>query len=366
MAGTSGGPISNLLASLSGAFALSGGGTSIGLSVGSSSVKMVELRKKGKSWELLNFSMMQLPEEVVVNREIIQPVPVVDAIKSLVAGTHPKTKDVCTSISGTSLMIKRLSLEVQNPKEIQEQVFWEAEQYLPFDAADVVMDYQVLSKHKDKRVDVLLVAAKRSVVESFMGVVRDSGLRPSIVDVDFFALQNYFETNYPVNEAEAVALVDIGAVGLKVAVVSGGVPIFTKDTALGGRNLTQEIQKHLNLSFVDAEALKVAGQHTGTPQEVSDLMHLMAENYGTEIKRAIDFYQASSSGPPVSYVLISGGGAKIPNLTHTIEEMVRLPVQMANPFNSITYNEAVFRDGIAEIAPFAAIPVGLALRGAAK
>ncbi len=366
MAGTAGGPISKLLSSLAGGFSFSSSGTAVGLSIGSSAIKLVELKRKGKTWELLNFGMVPLAEEVLVNREILQPIPVVEGIKAIVSGAKLKSKDVCTSISGTSLMIKRLALEVQNSKEIQEQVFWEAEQYLPFDASDVVMDYQLLSKSKDKRVEVLLVAAKRSVVESFMGVVADSGLKPKTVDVDFFAMQNYFEANYPVNESEAVALVDIGAVGLKVAVVSAGVPIFTKDSALGGRNLTMEIQKHLNLSFVDAEALKVAGQETGMPQEVSDLMHLMAENYGTEIKRAIDFYQASSSGPPVGYVVIRGGASKIPNLSRTIEDMIRLPVQLANPFNSISYNEAVFRDGIASIAPFAAVPVGLALRAGAR
>jgi type IV pilus assembly protein PilM len=345
-----------------------GSDTAIGLSIGSSSIKLVELKKIDKhSWKLLHFGIAQLPEDVIVNREIVNPVAVVDSIKTLTNQIKLKSRNVCTSLSGTSLIIKRMNLEVPNLKELQDQVFWEAEQYLPFDVSEVVMDFQMLSRDSDNKTDVLLVAVKKSVLDSYTGCIEDSGLKPKIVDVDFFALQNLFEANYPVNPSEAVALVDIGASALKIVVVESGVPVYTKDTAIGGRNLTAEIQKYLNLSYADAETLKIGGSANGMPQEVSELMHVMAENLASEVKRALDFYSASSAGAPVAYALLAGGGAKIPDLSRVIEEQLGLPTQIINPFNAISYDPSVFTpEYVAAIAPIAAIPIGLALRAGSK
>jgi len=367
MAGTAKGRGGQLISKLTDLFAFSSGETAVGLSIGSSSIKLVELKKAGKIWKLLHFGIVQLPEDAIVNREILNSISVVESIKTLTNQIKLKSKNVCTSLSGTSLIIKRMTLEVPNMKELQDQVFWEAEQYLPFDVSEVVMDYQVLSRAKDNKTDVLLVAVKRSILDSYMACIQDAALKPKIVDVDFFALQNLFEANYPVNASEAVAIADIGASSLKIVVVHGGVPVFTKDTAMGGRNLTAEIQKNLNLSYTDAETLKTGGPGSGMPQEVMDLMHIMGENLALEIKRSLDFYNASSSGAPVSYVLLTGGGAKIPQLSKTVEDSTGLPTQLANPFNAISYDPAVFtQDYIAAIAPMAAVPIGLALRAGAR
>ncbi len=353
-------PILEMLASLG------SGPTCVGLSIGTSSVKLVELKKSGKSWKLLHFGIVQLPEDAVVNREIINSVAVVDAIKSLLAQIKLKNKMVCTSLSGTSLIMKRMMLDVPNIKELQEQVFWEAEQYLPFDISEVVMDFQVLSRSKDKQTDVMFVAVKTSVLDMYMGCVQDAGLKAKIVDVDFFALQNAYEANYVPSPQESVALVDIGASALKITVAHAGIPVYTKDSSMGGKNLTAEIQKHLGLGYTDAEALKSSGQAEGVPQEISELTHIMCENFATEIKRSIDFYNASSSGAPVSSVLISGGSAKMADLSRVVEEATGLPCQVLNPFNSIAYDPAVFtQEYISAIAPVAAIPIGLAIRAGA-
>ncbi|HUP57773.1 MAG TPA: type IV pilus assembly protein PilM, partial [Bdellovibrionota bacterium] len=301
---------------------LTGGGSALGLSIGTSSIKLVELKKQGKIWKLLHFGIVQLPEDVVVNREIVNQIAVVDSLRTLTNTIKLKSKQVCTALSGTSVIIKRMTVEAPNLRELQDQVFWEAEQYLPFDVSEVVMDYQVLSRGKDNKTDVLLVAVKRSVLESYMGSVADAGLKARVVDVDFFALQNLFEANYPAAANEAVALVDLGASATKLVVVHAGVPVFTKDSAIGGRNLTSEIQRQLNLSYTDAETLKIGGQGGGMPQEVMELMHVMAENFAGEIKKALDFYNASSSGAPVTSIWLAGGSAKIGELPKVIEEMV--------------------------------------------
>lgn len=355
------------MSKLSGLLSLGGGQTCIGLSIGTSSIKLVELKKTGKKWKFLRFGMVQLPENVIINREIINQIAVVEGLKDLTAQLNLKNKNVCTAISGTSVIVKRMSLEVPNPREIQESVFWEVEQYLPFDVSEVVMDYHVLSRGKDNKTDVLLVAIKKGVLDSYMIAVESAGLKPKIVDLDFFALQNLFDANYPVGAHEAVAIVDLGASAMKIVIVHNGVPVLTKDAALGGNNLTAEIQKQLNVSFVDAETLKTGGQAGGMPQEVNDLMHIAAENFGTEIKRALDFYNASSSGAPVSYILLTGGSAKIPQLSKVVEDTVGLPAQIMNPFNAISYDPAVFtQEYMNAIAPLAAIPIGLAIRAGAN
>lgn len=352
---------------LGGLFGALGGATHIGLSIGSSSIKLVELKKSGKTWKLLHFGIVQLPEDAVVNREIINGVAVSESIKTLISQLRLRSKTICTSLSGTSLIIKRMTLDVPKLKDLQEQVFWEAEQYIPFDISEVVMDFQILSRGKDNKTDVLLVAVKKSLLDSYMECIETTGLKPKIVDVDFFALQNLVEANYPLNPSEAVTIVDVGATSMKVVVVQEGVPVFTKDVALGGANLTAEIQRQLNLSFADAETLKVGGQTNGMPQEVSDLMHIMAENFAGEIKRSLDFYSASSSGAPVSYILLAGGSAKIPGLSKVVEDTTGLPTQLVNPFNAISYDPSVFtQEYVAAIAPIAAIPIGLALRAGAK
>lgn len=340
--------------------------TAVGLSIGTSSVKLVELKKVGKNWRLLHFGIVQLPEDVIVNREIVNQVAVVESIKTLLGEIRLQNKNVCTSISGTSLIIKRMTVEVENVRELQDQVFWEAEQYLPFDVSEVVMDFHVLSRAKDNRTDVILAAVKKAVLESYMNCVSDAGLKPKIVDADFFALQNLYESNYPQNPGEAAAIIDIGANAMKMVIVQDGVPVFTKDSSLGGKNLTAEIQRNLSLSYADAEALKMGGQ-SPIPQEVSDLMQIMADNFASEIKRSLDFYNASSSGAPVAYILLAGGSARLPNLSKVVEDNTGLPTQIINPFNAISYDPAVFTEEYVQmIAPMAAVPIGLALRAGVK
>jgi len=329
-------------------------------------VKLTELVKAGKGWKLAHFSIAPLPDDTIVNREIVNQVALVDAIRKVFEGSKTKNKNVCLSLSGTSLIIKRLQLDVKNARELQDQIFWEAEQYIPFEISEVIMDYQVLSRSKDGRTDAILVAVKKSVLDSYISTVEQAGLKAKIVDVDFFAMQNAYELNYPARPTEAAAVVDLGAQAMKIAIVHNGVPVFTKDTAMGGRALTAEIQKHLNLSFADAEALKTSSTQGNLPQEVSDLMHVASENFGLEIKRAVDIYNAQAAGAPVTHVILGGGSAKIPGLSAVVEEATGLPCQVVNPFNAVSYDAGAWSaEYVQAIAPFAMVPVGLAMRAGA-
>lgn len=350
---------------LSNLFSLFGGESSIGLSIGTSSIKLIELKKSGKVWKLLHFGMVQLPEDAIVNREIVNPVVVAESLKTLLSQIRLKNKSVCTAVSGNSVIIKRMQIDAPNSKEIESQVFWEAEQYVPFDISEVYLDYQVLGKAPDGKTEVLLVAVKKGIIDSYMGIVQDGGLKPKVIDVDHFALTHLLDI-LPVAPGEAAALVDIGAASIKMVITQSGVPLFTKDTALGGKNLTQEIQRHMNMSFSDAEVLKLSGQTGGLPQEVGELIAVMNDNFAMEIKRTLDLYSASSSGGPVRYVLLCGGAARTPNLSRIVEEKTGLPVQVINPFSAIAFDSGVFsQEYVQNIAAVASVPVGLAMRARA-
>ncbi len=338
--------------------------TVVGLSVGTSSIKLVELKRLRGSWQLLHFGVIQLAEDIIINREIINSIAATESIKALLAQIKLGGDVVCAALAGTSMIIKRMAVEAPKLKDLASQTYWEAEQYLPFDVSEVVMDYHVLSRTREGSTDLVLVAVKKNDLEAYSRCIQDAGLKPQIMDVDFFALQNIFEENYPGSLKEAVALVDLGASSMKIIIMQNQIPLFTKDSSIGGRNLTHDIQQSLNLSYVDAESLKIGDQDgRSMPQELNELMAVMVENLALEIKRSLDFYQASSSGDAVSHVLLTGGCSKIRGLAKAIESFLNVPTQLLNPFNAISYDPQVFtEDYISNIGPLASIPLGLALR----
>lgn len=342
--------------------------TQIGVSIGTSSVKIAELKRAGKAgYSLVNFGIAQLPDEAINNREISNHMAVVEAIKSLVGQLKVKGRTCVTSLSGASVIVKKLLLEPVANKELNDAILWEAEQYIPFDINDVAYDYQVVNKNgPEGKMEILLVASKKAIVESYQAALKDAGLSANIVDIDVFALQNAYEVNYP-TEAPA-CLVDVGASSLKIVICADGQPVFTRDSALGGKQLTAEIQKHLNVSYNEAELLKIDGNSQGqVPQEVADLMHVMAENFSAEIKRSIDFYGASNTGAPLANIFLAGGSCRLPNMPKMVEDACGLPVQLLNPFAGINYDNKVFTDDyVNAVGSMAAIPIGLAVRGFPK
>lgn len=363
MAGTTGAKFAGLLSKFTKIFSVGGGKSAVGLCIGSSSVKLVELKKIGSSWKLIRFQMSPIPEDAMVNREVINPVAISSSIKAILDRTKPSSKTVCTCVGGPGVIVKRMPVESAQ-KDLQDAVFWEAEQYLPFDPAEVSMDFFPISKTKDGKNDILFVAAKNLVLDGYVDSIVQSGLKPALVDIEYFSIQNAFEANVDVGGGQAVAVIDIGAAALRVVIIHEGVPVYTKDTALGGRALTSEIQKQMGLSFDDAESLKVSTAG-GAAQEALELIASFSENYGLEVKRALDFYSASSSGAPVTQIYLTGGGSLVSGLDRIVQDKTGLPTQHLNPFTRVSVDEKQFTpEMIQAIAPLIAVPMGLAIRGA--
>lgn len=341
----------------------------IGLDIGSSSIKLVQVKETKKGIQLLNFSMAPLPPEAIVDGALMNATAVVDTIQGMMSAQKLRSKEVAISLSGNSIIIKKIGLPAMTPEELDESIKWEAEQYIPYDVNDVNLDYQILqSRPEQGQMDVLLVAAKKEMVEEYVGIVRESGLDPVVVDVDSFTIQNAFEVNYAWPPGETVVLIDIGASTININVVANGITSFTRDISMGGNQFTEEIQKQLNVSYDEAEAYKLGGERgvdadSVIPQEVERVMQSVSESMAGEIHRSLDFYLATSSEGRMSRIYLSGGTAKVPALARTIEQRVGVPVELLDPFRSVQIDQKLFNlDYINEVRPLAAVAVGLALR----
>ncbi len=350
------------------------GKLALGLDIGSTGVKLVALkeqRRKGQiGYALLSFGMKPLPPEAIVDGALMNSTAIVQAIQELLSELKVKTKEVAIGVSGHSVIIKKISMPRMSQEELEEAIQWEAEQHIPFDIKDVNIDTQILKPDANDatgQMDVLLVAAKKDMINDYTTVVSEAGLSPMVVDVDAFAVQNCFSTNYDVPANETVVLINAGAAVVNINILQGGVTTFTRDVTIGGNQFTEEIQKQLNVSYEEAEALKIGGRQSDAdavvPQEVERVMTQVAEQVAGEIQRSLDFYAGTAADASFSKVYLSGGTAKIPALFKTIESRVGVPVEILNPFKQIEIDNRKFDPGfIMDVAPMAAVAVGLALR----
>ncbi len=340
--------------------------TVLGLDIGSSSVKITQLKPTKRGYQLLNFGYMQLPQEAIVDGSIMNGSAVVDAIREVLASKKIKQKNTAVSVSGHSVILKKISLPVMTHDELEESIHWEAEQYIPFDINDVHLDVAILNEHNEQgQMDVLLVAAKKDMIQEYTNVVEEAGLKPMVVDVDSFALQNAFEVNYDIPMGETVALVNVGASVVNINCLHSRVSAFTRDISQGGHYYTEEIQKQLNVSYEEAEALKMGGLNevdAVVPQEVERVMRDVSESIANDVQRSLDFFAATSATANIRKIYVAGGCAHVPALSRSIEEKTGVSVGILNPFEQLDLSKIEDEKLIRSFAPAATVSVGLALR----
>ena len=341
-----------------------------GLDIGSSSVKLAELErdKKDGIWRLKNFGMVGLPPEAIVDGAVMNTMVIVDAIRELVARHKIKTKDVAASVAGHSVIIKRINLPLMTPDELDESIQWGG-QYIPFDINDVNIDVQILNQQGDDagQMEVLLVAARKDLVNEYVAIIQEAGLNPAVIDVDAFAVENMFELNYDVPQ-EAVALVDVGSSNVNINVREGGVTACTRDVGIGGRQFTEEIQRALNISYEEAEAMKVGGSEADAtavvPEEIEAVLSATADNLATEIHRSLDFH-LSASHTRLARIYLSGGAARTPGLVAAIRDRTGTEIEIVDAFRRVEIDEREFNPNfLRDVASQAGVAIGLALRRA--
>ncbi len=339
----------------------------VGLDVGSSAVKAVELRAVGKGWRVVAIASEPVPPDSIVDGAIIDAGAVADAIKRLFGNKAFKTREVAASLSGNAVIVKKISLPVMTQQELAESIYWEAEQYIPFDIQDVNLDYQVLEPGTaaDARgsMDVLLVAAKKEKIADYMSVITQAGRQAVVVDVDAFALQNAYEANYG-SENGIVVLLNCGASATNVNIIANGQSLFTRDLSLGGNAYTEAVQRELNLPFDAAEQAKQGVPIEGhTYDDVKPVLHAVTENLLLEIQKTFDFFRATALSDRIDRVVLSGGGSAVDGLPEALADRFAIPVEHFDPFRQVAFDKPP-AGGVGDLAATAAVAVGLALRRA--
>lgn len=345
----------------------------LGLDIGSTAIKLVQLKEVMQrgvvGYQLQSFGIKPLPPEAIIDGALMNSTAIVQAIQELVAELRIKNKLVTLAIPGHSVIIKKINMPLMSQEELDESIQFEAGQYINIDTKEVFLDAFPLPSEEDQmgQMDVLLVAAKKDIVNDYSSVVAEAGLTPSIVDVDTFAIQNCFEANYEVSSGETAVLLNVGASIININILTNGVPVFTRDITIGGNHFTEEIQKQLNVSYEEAEALKSGGADADSdavvPQEVEAILESSAEQIAGEVQRSIDFYTSTAADDHIGRMLISGGSAKVPALFKAIEQRAGIAVEILNPFRCIEIDNRRFDPAyIMDLAPVAAVAVGLGLR----
>ena len=338
----------------------------IGIDIGSSSVKMVHLKEAKGSFQLAGLGLATLPAQAIVDNAIMDSSSVVDVIKGLVESQKLKTKNVATSISGHSVIIRKIQLPIMTEEEMEASIQWEAEQYIPFEISEVNLDFQILGPDANDAslMNVILVAAKKDFVSDYVALFKECGLNPQVIDIDCFAVENVYEINYGSNEDEVVALIDMGASSMNVNVLRGGMSVFTRDIQVGGSAYNEEIQKRLGLNNEDAEIVKLGGEIADvTAESVAEAMEDATESLTQEVQRSIDFFSATSSDEKVQKVFITGGVSKVPAVKASLESRLGVGVHVVDPWRQISFSEKDFDpEYLQAMGPVYTVAAGLAMR----
>lgn len=338
---------------------------SLGLDIGSHSIKICEFRRtSGGGYKLVALGSALMPPDAMEDGALLDPDAVAKTIVALIRNLKIKEKRVAFSVSGYSVIVKKINLEVMTEAELEKHIHEEAEQYIPFDINDVYLDCQDLhtNTEDENRTDVMLVAAKREMVDGYLNMLRSAGLKPVVVDVDAFALENAFEANFGLKDN--IALIDIGASKMNINILSGGVSTLARDVVLGSRQLTEQIQRRFDLPYEEAEALKIGSRPADDLQaDVARIFKETCRQWVGEIKRALDFYASNYPDAPIDKLVLSGGGSRIAGLAELIATETRVPVEIFNPFAMAEFNsDAIDPAYLKAIAPQMALAAGLATR----
>jgi type IV pilus assembly protein PilM len=340
----------------------------VGLDIGSSAVKAVELKPAGKSYRVTAFGTQPIPPDSIVDGAIIDAGAVADAIRRIFDGQKAfKAKDVCASLSGNAVIVKKITLPVMTESELAESIYWEAEQYIPFDIQDVNLDYQILDAGAGPEsrgsMEVLLVAAKKEKIGDYTSVIAQAGRTPVIVDVDAFALQNAYEVNYGLEADRVVVLMNAGASAININILQGDQSVFTRDISMGGNAYTEAVQKELDLPFEAAEQLKKGIPVDGaTFEEAQPVLHAVTENVLLEIQKTFDFFKATASSEQMDRIVLSGGASRVDGFREMLQDRFNTAVEDFDPFRTVTWDTKKLAGDKVDMAATAAVAVGLALR----
>lgn len=348
---------------------ISGKKSLVGLDIGSSSVKLAEVISNSKGHYLNRFHEVPIPKGVIVDGVLADASTLSQKIKEIFKISKCGRKGVVTSLAGNSVIIKKVTLEQMNETELRDLIRDEAGKYLPFDNMDDVnYDFQILGEnnYNPNQMDIIIVAAKKDLVSSYLEAVTASGQNIEIVDVAPFVLETLYEANYEFDNEEIVVLINIGASTTGINVVKGGTSVFTRDFTMAGNAITESLQDRLKVTFEEAEQIKKEGNPNLGDQENMDLKNTileLAQPICLEIERSIDYFRSTFGGEDIKQILLAGGSARIHNLAKHLSEMLNVKTEIIDPFLKINYNKRnIDVKNLESLKPVAATAIGLGLR----
>ncbi|MBV1914392.1 MAG: pilus assembly protein PilM [Pseudomonadales bacterium] len=339
--------------------------TVLGLDLSSTSVKLLELSRSGDRFRVESYSVEPLPASAVVEKNIVEIEPVGEAIRRVIDRAKTKQKLVAVAVSGSAVITKTIEMSAAlKDHEIEDQISIEADQYIPYPLDEVAIDFEVLGPSEDDPTlnQILLAACRRENVEIRQDVLAVAGLEAKIVDVEAYAMERAFSliVEQIDEDAEVVAIVDIGATMTTLSVLVNGKIIYTREQLFGGKQLTEEIQRRYGLSFEEAGLGKKLG---GLPDEYeAEVLEPFKEAVVQQVMRSLQFFYSSSQYNAVEYIVLAGGTASIDGLSELVQEQLGTPTVLANPFADMSLSPRVNATNLGSDAPSMMIACGLALR----
>ncbi|RKX70942.1 hypothetical protein DRP53_03315 [candidate division WOR-3 bacterium] len=337
----------------------------IGLDIGSSLVKMVEL-SPGKSPNLVNYGVARILPDAIVDGEIMDREVVLDSIRDLIQSRSFSTKNVIFGVSGHGVIIKRLVMDRMSERETSDQIRWEAEQHIPFDIDEVSIDYEIVNpEFGENQQEVLLVAAKKEFINSWTALLSEVGLNTVAVDATAIALQNVFEYSYQPSETATVALIHMGMATTVINVVRGGVSLLARDIFFGLNNFITRLQRELGLNYEDSVAAMKGALPSGTTKEsVGTVFNSFADEIIGQVERSIHFLSSVGGEQKIDKLYLSGGGSLVFNMTELFQRRFDLPTERLRPLTGFEYDPAIFGgEDVDEVGALLAPALGYALRG---
>jgi type IV pilus assembly protein PilM len=337
----------------------------VGVDIGASSIKVVQLREARKKLQVVRWGIAPLPPQTIIDGHVMNSGVVTEALARIFHDGKIQQKDVAISVYGQSVIVRKITVPMMTPAELDEQIHWEAEQHIPFDIKLMSIDYEVLRRRTDSgQMDLLLVAAKKDEINDYAAILREAKLKPVVVDINAFTIQNIFESQYSLPQDGTIALLNVGAAVSSLNIVAKGVSAFTREITNAGNAITEEVRKTLGCSYEQAEAYKMGGGPTQiVPQEITQVINQACQGLAGEIQRSLDFYLATSGEQEISRIYVSGGSAYLAPLVQAIERRARVPVQLFDPMANLgVETKYVDEAQIRAIAAQMVVALGLSLR----
>ncbi len=336
----------------------------LAVDIGSASVKLLEVRGAGPSLRITAFGALPTPAGAVQSNMVYEPESVAELLRALIESKHMRARKVITAVPGPAVIIKRMTLPAQSPREIENTILFEAGNFIPEDLENVNLDYQITDYLDDgKRMEVLLVAAKRDIVSSYTDTFRAAGLQPAVIDVDYFALENMYEQNYDPNPDQVIALVNIGARYSSINILKGGRSTFTGDVPVGGRDVTESLMRELSISLEDAETVKSGGSlQKVSAEQAEGVLASATDGLIEEIHHALGFFWTAATDEAINSVYLSGGSVRMTALAESLSRRLEVPVQVADPLARVNVDRQADTPALRQNAPALAVAVGLAVR----